>query len=278
MENVVITGASTGIGYSLCKEFLNHGCRVFGSVRKEEDADRLKKDFGENFHALLFDVTDEKAVKKGAEEVKNTLGDEGLDLLINNAGMAVGGLVTDLEVDDFRRQFEVNLFGLIRVTKAFLPMLGAVADYDKKPGKIMNISSVSGSFGFPFMAPYTASKFALEGFTESFRREMLRYGIDVIKIAPGPVKTPIWEKSQSQAKKEINPDFKQAYKRVMRSMEKSVENALESDELARRVYKVYRNKKPKTRYVWLTDKFIRYTIPKCLPPRMVDNFIKKLYR
>ncbi len=274
----MITGASTGIGYSLCKEFLNHGCRVFGSVRRQQDAERLKNDFGQNFHALLFDVTDEQAVKAGAEEVGRIIGDEGLDLLINNAGMAVGGLVMGLEVDDFRRQFEVNLFGLISVTKAFLPMLGAVADYNRKPGKIMNVSSVSGSIGYPFMAPYTASKFALEGFSDSLRRELLRYGIDVIKIAPGPVKTPIWEKSEKQAKKEINPDFKQAYNRIKRSMEKSVEDALESDELARRVYKVYRKKKPKTRYVWLNDKFKRYVVPKCLPSRVVDSFIKKLYR
>ena len=278
MENIVITGASTGIGYSLCKEFLNHGCRVFGSVRKQEDADRLTEEFGANFHALLFDVTDEKAVKAGAGKVRDILGDEGLDLLINNAGMAVGGLVIDLDIDDFRRQFEVNLFGLISVTKAFLPMLGAVADYDKKPGVIMNISSVSGSIGYPFMAPYTASKFALEGFSESLRREMLRYGIDVIKIAPGPVKTPIWEKSEKSAKSEVHPDYKDALKYIKKSISKDIKKAMGSDELARKVYKVYRKKKPKTRYVFLNNKFKKYTMVRCLPPRVIDGFIRKLYQ
>ena len=280
MENILITGASTGIGYSLTKIFLDKGYRVFGSVRKPEDADRLKKDFGVHFHALQFDVTDHDAVRASVSEVRKVIQDEGLAGLINNAGIAVTGTVMHTPMEDYQRQFDVNLFGVIAVTKAYLPLLGAVKNYTEKPGKIINISSTSGVIAFPFMSPYCASKFALEAFSDSLRRELIMYGIDVVKIAPGPIKTPIWKKSEMVSQDEIvNSDYGPGFQIFINHVRKSAKGAMESDDLAKRIFNVFVKKKSKTRYTFLNKKFTNYTIPRYfISDRMFDGFIKKMFR
>src|SRR6201995_3834340 len=125
MQSVVITGASTGIGHACAKFLLGKGYRVFGSVRKQADADRLKTEFGANFIPLLFDVTDEPAVLAAAREVRAALNGETLAGLVNNAGIAVTGPVLELSVDEYRRQMDVNVIGPVIATQAFAPLLGA---------------------------------------------------------------------------------------------------------------------------------------------------------
>src|SRR4030081_1098321 len=125
MQSVVITGASTGIGWATAKLLLDRGFRVFGSVRKQADADRLKSEFGANFTPLLFDVTDEAAVLAAAREVRSALNGETLAGLVNNAGIGVAGAVLEISADAFRRQMEVNVIGPIISTQAFGPLLGS---------------------------------------------------------------------------------------------------------------------------------------------------------
>jgi NAD(P)-dependent dehydrogenase (short-subunit alcohol dehydrogenase family) len=277
MENILITGASTGIGYSLCKIYLEHGCRVFGSVRNSEDATRLSADFGGQFHPLVFDVTDHKSVETSVATVQKTLNDEGLDCLINNAGIAVGGPVMFTSMEDYQRQFDVNLFGVIAVTKAYLPLLGADKNYKHTPGKILNISSTSGQIAFPFLSPYCASKFALEAFGDSLRRELLLYGIDVISIEPGPIKTPIWNKSAELSPEVMASDYGSVLQKFQQMMDKSASQGMESDELARKVYGVYKKDKPKTRYAFMNRKFTNFIIPMYfIPARKFDGFVKKM--
>src|SRR5471030_246278 len=195
MRSVVITGASTGIGWATAKLLLDRGFRVFGSVRKPADADRLKTEFGANFIPLRFDVTDEAAVLAAARDVRAVLAGETLAGLVNNAGIAVAGPVLELSADEFRRQMEVNFIGPIIATQAFGPLLGSDPSLKGPRGKIVMISSVAGKNGNPFSSAYSASKHAIEGLSESLRREMMLFGIDVIIIAPGAVKTPIWAKA-----------------------------------------------------------------------------------
>src|SRR6201990_2923350 len=163
MQSVVITGASTGIGWAAAKLLLARGFRVFGSVRKQADADRLRGEFGTNFTPLLFDVTDEAAVLAAAREVRAALGGETLTGLVNNAGIAVAGPVLELSVDDFRRQMDVNVIGPIISTQAFGPLLGSDPSLKGPRGKIVMISSVAGKNGNPLASPYSASKPAIEG-------------------------------------------------------------------------------------------------------------------
>ena len=196
MRSVVITGASTGIGWASAKMLLDRGFRVFGSVRKQADADRLRGEFGANFTPLIFDVTDEAAVLAAAREVRGALNGETLAGLVNNAGIAVSGPVLELAVDEFRRQMDVNLIGPIIATQAFGPLLGADPALKGPKGRIVMISSVAGRNGNPMTSAYSASKHAIEGLSESLRRELMLFGIDVIIIAPGAVKTPIWSKAE----------------------------------------------------------------------------------
>src|SRR6478672_9843468 len=196
MRPVVITGASTGIGWATAKLLLDRGFRVFGSVRKQADADRLRAEFGANFTPLLFDVTDEPAVLAAAREVRAALNGETLFGLVNNAGIAVAGPVLELAADEFRRQMDINVIGPVIATQAFGPLLGADPSLKGPKGRIVMISSVAGKNGNPLSAPYCASKHAVEGLSESLRRELMLFGIDVVIVAPGAVKTPIWTKGQ----------------------------------------------------------------------------------
>src|SRR6202030_1806645 len=195
MQSVVITGTSTGIGWGTAKLLLDRGFRVFGSVRQQADADRLKGEFGANFTPLLFDVTDEAAVLAAAREVRTALNGETLSGLVNNAGIAVAGPVLELSADEFRRQMDVNVIGPIISTQAFGPLLGSDPSLKGPKGRIVMVSSVAGKNGNPLMSAYSASKHAIEGLSDSLRREMMLFGIDVIVVAPGAVKTPIWSKA-----------------------------------------------------------------------------------
>src|ERR1700751_6317679 len=196
MRSVVVTGASTGIGCASAKLLLDKGFRGFGSVRKQGDAERLIGEFGANFTPLMFDITDEAAVLAAAREVRTALNGETLAGLVNNAGIAVPGPVLELSADEFRHQMNVNVIGPIIATQAFGPLLGADASMKGPKGRIVMISSVAGKNGNPLTPAYAASKHAIEGLFESLRRELMLFGIDVIVVAPGPVKTPIWSKGQ----------------------------------------------------------------------------------
>jgi NAD(P)-dependent dehydrogenase (short-subunit alcohol dehydrogenase family) len=196
-RSVVVTGVSTGIGLATAKSLLAAGFRVFGSVRRDDDAKRLSGELGEGFSPLLFDVTDEKAVKTAAARVRSALAGQTLAGLVNNAGIAVAGPLVYLPIADFRKQLEVNLTGVMVTTQAFAPLLGVDRSLKGRPGRIVNISSVSGRRASPFLGPYAASKFGLEGLSEALRQEMMVFGIDVIVVAPGMVATPIWDKAST---------------------------------------------------------------------------------
>src|SRR5580658_1002553 len=150
------------------------------------------------FTPLLMDVTDQPAVARAAEQVRAALGREHLAGLVNNAGISVAGPLLHLPLAEFRRQLEVNLVAPLLVTQAFAHLLGTDRTRAGKPGRIVNISSVGGQMGPPFLGAYVASKHGLEGMSESLRRELLLYGIDVIIIEPGYVNTPILDKAEAE--------------------------------------------------------------------------------
>ena len=276
MKKVVITGVSTGIGYSSAKILCDSGYFVYGSVRKQEDADKLRADLGDNFQSLIFDVTDSNAIKESAEKVQADLNPgESIAGLVNNAGIALGGPVTMIDTDIFRKQFDVNFFGLIDVTKAYLPLLGASKDAQNQ-GKIINISSVSGRRSHPFMAPYTASKFALEAFSDSLRRELMIYGVDVILIEPGPIKTAIWDKTPDPEDNEfIGSDYESALERFYKLFIQMGKKGLNADIIGNRVKSVLQDPSPAIRHVITPNRLINYTLPGIIPTRMYDKLIGK---
>ncbi|HZC35251.1 MAG TPA: SDR family NAD(P)-dependent oxidoreductase, partial [Chthoniobacterales bacterium] len=196
MPDVVITGASTGIGFAGCQVLIRRGFRVFGSVRTQADADRLQERLGVNYIPLIFDVTDPDSVNQAATDVKKKVGGQRLFGLVNNAGIAVLGPLAYLPLERFRLQIKVNLLGVHTVTQAFLPLLGTEPSGAGEPGRVVNISSVSGQLAMPFAGAYAASKFALEGYSDSLRRELLLFRIKVILIEPRAVITAMWNQAE----------------------------------------------------------------------------------
>jgi NAD(P)-dependent dehydrogenase (short-subunit alcohol dehydrogenase family) len=275
MRSVVITGASTGIGWATAKLLLDRGFRVFGSVRKPADADRLSGEFGANFTPLLFDVTDEAAVLAAARQVRAALGGETLTGLVNNAGIAVAGPVLELSADQFRHQMEVNVVGPIIATQAFGPLLGSDPSLKGPRGRIVMISSVGGKNGNPLMSAYCASKFAIEGLSESLRREMMLFGIDVIIIAPGAVKTPIWGKAEEvDISGYRNSPFFPALQKIRTFMLQLGESGLPPEKIAERIADALTLASPKVRYE-ITPDPMQQLIGAILPKRMVDRIIAK---
>ncbi len=188
---VVVTGVSSGIGNGTARVLASHGYRVFGSVRKPGDAERLSRELGGAFTPLIFDVTDAVAVERAAAVTREALDGGRLFGLVNNAGIAVPGPLLELPVSEFRRQLEVNLVSVLTVTQAFFPLLRPRGGEADGPARIVNISSIAGKLAMPFLGAYAAAKHGLEGLSDSLRRECMPYGVDVIVIDPGSVATAI---------------------------------------------------------------------------------------
>jgi NAD(P)-dependent dehydrogenase (short-subunit alcohol dehydrogenase family) len=275
MQSVVITGASTGIGWATAKLLLDRGFRVFGSVRKQADADRLGSEFGANFTPLLFDVTDEAAVLAAARQVRAALNGETLSGLVNNAGIAVAGPVLELAADAFRRQMDVNVIGPIISTQAFGPLLGSDPSLKGPRGRIVMISSVAGKNGNPLTSAYSASKHAIEGLSESLRREMMLFGVDVIIVAPGAVKTPIWGKAEEvDISVYKNSPFFPALERIRKYMMQLGETGLPAEKIAETIAAALTSAHPKVRYQVTPDP-MRHLMTAILPKRMLDRIIAK---
>jgi len=277
-QTAVVTGVSSGIGRAIAKSLMDAGWRVFGSVRKEKDAAEASAALGPNFQSLLFDVTDEPAILRAAAQVKDSLAGEALGALINNAGIAVGGPIAYLNLDDLKRQIDINVYGPIRAVKAFAPLLGADRSRKGPRGRIVNMSSVAGKLASPFMSPYAMSKHALEAMSESLRRELAVHGIDVIIVGPGAIRTPIWAKAddldfEQYRKTEYFSDLE----RMKGMMQQFGDSGLEADKVGALVLHILMTPKPKTRYAILKNKFAMWTLPNVLPKRMVDRAILKRF-
>lgn len=274
MKNILITGVSTGIGYSCVKAFIKRGDRVFGSVRKQSDADKLKLEFGINFIPLLFDVTDQEAIDKAYLEVENILNGQGLDCLINNSGIAEGGPVLHIDIEKIKKHFDINVIGLFRVTKKFLPLLGARKNHNYKAGRILNVTSVAGKISAPMIAPYVGSKHAVEGMSHSLRRELLIYGIKVVIVAPGAVITPIWDKGiDDEAFK--NTDYGDSIKLFADQARKKADKGFTADKVANDIVKIFENPNPKVRYAIVPNYLVNWFIPRLLPHKIIDLIIGK---
>lgn len=276
MRSVVVTGVSTGIGWGITKVLIGHGYRVFGSVRKAPDAERLTREFGELFIPLVFDITDESGVLAAAQQVREALNGETLFGLVNNAGVAVPAPLMHQPIDDFRHQMEVNLIGQLVVTQAFIPLLGSDHSLRGNPGRIINISSVGGKNGAPFLGAYTASKHALEGLSESLRRELMLYGIDVIIIGPGSVATPIWDKAeQVDLSMYAHTDYVESARRVQKYMIEDGRKGYPPEKVGEVVLLALTTPRPRVRYGVVPGNPINRMIQQLLPKRVIDGIISK---
>ena len=269
--NVLVTGASSGIGWAVTEALTAGGIRVFGSVRNRLDAERLLNAFKEQVVPLIFDTTDVDAVAAATKQVRDTLDNEPLFGIVNNAGTGTAAPLLYVPIAEFRQQFEVNVIGTLNVIQHFIPLLRSTG---KTPGRVINIGSTAGRIGIPFFGAYAASKHALNGLSESLRRELLIYGIDVITVVPGPVKTAIWDKAETL-------DFR-AYRdtpyaglidRFRDLMVRDGRNGMEPQVIGDAVFTALTTTRPRSTYVRVAGLLKNWILPTRLPSRWVDRLI-----
>jgi len=276
---VVITGSSTGIGAACASDLDERGFRVFAGVRRQADADRLQRQGSERLSPLRIDVTDPQAIHSAVEQVAAQVGDMGLAGLLNNAGIVVGGPLELVTRDQFQRQLEVNVIGVLTVTQAFLPLLRLAR------GRIVNVGSISGKVVPPYMGAYAASKHALEALTDSLRLELRRWGISVSIVEPDTVATPIWNKLQTAAE-ELSPsslsETYHLYEQDLLEMRRMAYTLGKTGMPVTRVVRAVRHalcaKRPKRRYPVGLRTHLAFWGKRHLPDRVLDWIVLRWLR
>jgi NAD(P)-dependent dehydrogenase (short-subunit alcohol dehydrogenase family) len=264
-KSVLITGASSGIGFATAEYLAAQGFHVYAGARDMSTPEGLSKN--SKITPVKLDVTNTEDIT----EVKRIIEEKGAGLfgLVNNAGIAKAGALMDVSVEDMRAQFEVNLFGVHQITQAMFPLLL------KTKGRIVMMSSDSGFFATPFFGPYCSSKFALEGYSDSLRREITPYGVKVIIIEPGRITTPIWDKGEKILNKYADSLFAMEAKAIGEyAIRKGKTTGLAPIEVAKTVYHVLIAANPKLRYIVAENK-LKYQMIKILPASYVDKLAMK---
>ncbi len=248
--SVVVTGVSSGIGLAIAQDLLARGYRVFGSVRREADADLLVSAHGSAFVPLIFDVTDEAALLAAVAKVQSEVGTHGLRALVNNAGISHLGPIALQPMAEIRAMFEINVFGLLAVTRAFLPLLGARSDASHPPGRIVNIGSLSGGITVPFVGGYSATKHAVEAIGQALRRELLPFGVHVTTIEPGFIRSRMVEKSSlgSAQAQYAGTDYAPIWRQFLLATEKQAQAARPPELVTRAVIAAIESPNPRSRH------------------------------
>ncbi len=267
-ESILITGTSSGIGKNTAVMLAQNGYNIIAGVRKEEDFKTLEK-VHQNIKPIFLDVLS----KQSLETAYKKLSDENIELIgiINNAGAVVAQPVECINIDDLKYQFELNTIAPVAVTQTFLPLM--------KKGKIINISSMASTGIFPYIAPYCASKRAMDILFNSLSLEFKNKNIKIVSIKPGSIKTPIWNKSISNNKKSldnIDEKFKQKYEKDMNFLAKNAEKnnykALDTEKVSKTILKVLKTKNSKSSYCVGIDSKIACLISK-LPQDLLNKII-----
>lgn len=230
MGSVLVTGSSSGIGRACLTRLAEDGWRVFAGVRSETDAEAVGAVPGE-VRPLRLDVTDAGSIATASAQVSEQNGGV-LDALVNNAGIAVGGALETVPIEDLRRIFDVNVVGQVAVSQAFLPLLRSAQ------GRIVIVGSVGGRIAFPYAGPYHATKYALEAIADALRVELDRQGVGVSLVEPGPISTPIWAKARQQVaslRASLGDEARQLYGEEMAGFEERLRSADEHGEKPEKV-------------------------------------------
>lgn len=273
MPTVLLTGASTGIGRATALRLAGSGWTVLAGVRKAADDEALRAVGGERVIPLELDVTDLEQIERAAERM-GELAPGGLDALVNNAGSAVGGPLELLSLEDLRCQFEVNFFGQVAVTQALIPALR------RARGRIVLISSVGGLLTTPYLAPYHASKYALEAAANSLRLELASSHIQVALIEPGSVATPIWEKNRGQVDEfNVPEELREQYGHVPAAMAKALQNTarrgIPPDRVAQTIERALNAKRMRARYLVGRDAHAMVWASRLLPDLVFDRLLRR---
>jgi NAD(P)-dependent dehydrogenase (short-subunit alcohol dehydrogenase family) len=267
-RHVLITGVSSGIGHALATGFLNSGCKVWGTLR---NLHALPADLAQHAHfrAVAMDVVEPSTIASAFEQVASETQGR-LDVLVNNAGIAVSGPLAYLPLEQVIEQFNVNVFGVLRVTQAFVPLLRREAG-TLAPAQVINVSSISGLMTRPMMGPYSASKFAIESLSDALRMELVQLGIQVIIIQPGAVQTPIWEKAKSAEPRFQNTPYARMFRAENRLIRRFEKIAIPVERVVAVVLQASQAKHPRHRYLVTAYKPLVLIFSKWLPTWISDK-------
>lgn len=270
---ILVTGASSGIGRACAEHLASRGLHVLAGVRRDEDAQAVR---AEHVEPLLLDVTDPDGPARALAAARAA---GGLYGLVNNAGITVQGPVELVPPGDWRRQFEVNVVGAVAMIQALLPLLRA------SRGRVVNMSSIGGRMALPFLGPYNASKFALEGLSDSLRMELSPQAVHVAVVEPGSIATAIWEKGERAAQDQINgmePEARHLYGQridgMIRVTRQTAARAAPPSKVARAVEHALTARRPRTRYVVGADARGQAALRALLPDRALDALVGRLTR
>ncbi len=257
MKTVLITGVSSGIGYSLTQRFIRAGYKVIGSVRSNSKATELKALFGENFTPIIFDLTDYEAIDKASEKVKSILGESNLCGLINNAGGAKIAPLLHVSMQDFKNALEVLIISQLYVIQKFSSLLIPPEKSNTPVGRIINISSQSGIYGNFGYGCYSAAKHALEGLSKTLHDELYNlYKIRIIIVAPGNVNTNLWNKQKKEhVEKYKDTDYYNILKNRVKSStsKEALDTMVDVEDFSKLFLTIFEKEQPA----------LRYTIKKC---------------
>ncbi len=267
---VVVTGVSSGIGRAIVEQLIDDGYDVFGSVRNEEDANTLAEQLGHKFRPLVFDVREREKVQQAAEFVKTKLNGNVLHGLVNNAGVAAFGPIELLDDDAFEASIDINLIGVRTVTNAFLPLLRGTDS--EIPGRIINISSLSGIVNTPMNGAYCVSKHALESLADIYRRELLPAGIDVVSIRSGPIRSEIWNKARADGDAYDDAAYQKMATKARRIMARAEKDALPASAIAETVIDIFAGRKKRVAYHLSKGAWVSRFLA-VLPARWADHLI-----
>jgi NAD(P)-dependent dehydrogenase (short-subunit alcohol dehydrogenase family) len=265
-EHVIVTGASVGMGAATARELARKGFHVLAGVRRESDADTIR---GPGIEPVILDITDPNHIAALAARFRGTL-----RALVNNAGIAANAPVETLPLSEWRRSFEVNLFGHVAVTQAFLPALL------RSKGRIVNISSVGGKVAMAGYGAYAGSKFALEAMSDALRRELAPHGVQVIVVQPGGVKTEMSGRGIATANglaARMTPEQHERYGPMMRAIvsqtQTFTEAGLSAERAAQVIAKAVTDRRPRIRYTIGRDSAIMTRLTRILPDRLLDRVL-----
>lgn len=276
LNSVLITGGTDGLGRAAAELLASRGYRVFAGGRNADRRAALDKFAREKklpIETLELDVCSDASANSAVSEIERRAGP--VDILINNAGIAFGAVMEEITLDDLRKQFETNFFGVVRVTQRVLPEMRS-----RRRGRIINMSSVSGKVAMPVMGPYTASKHALEGMSDSLRLELYPFGVHVVLIEPGYIHTNIntnaAELSSAYAKGAESSAYKGVYQRFLGAWEK-IRNASRymPEDCARVILRAVEDTPPRTRYVVTRRAKQAIFFKRVLSDRAFDRTLRK---
>jgi NAD(P)-dependent dehydrogenase (short-subunit alcohol dehydrogenase family) len=272
----LITGTSSGFGLLTALTLARRDYRVIATMRDLSRSGGLMRQAEqsgvlERIHLMALDVTEEASIASAVAAAAEQFGR--IDVLVNNAGFAVGGFVEEVSMEEWRRQMDTNFFGLIAVTKAVLPIMR-----EQRDGLIINVSSVSGLTGFPGYAPYAASKFAVEGFSESLRQELLSFGIRVVLVEPGSFRTPIWDKGIAGIHSSEGSPYQARLDEVLHYSRQTAATAPDPQEVADLIGRITAKRAPKLRYPVGKGSFLLILGKTLLPWKTLEGIIARSLR